>query len=105
MVVVVVEEEEEEEEEEENGNSGSEELAELVGGGEDEEKAGGWTMLGAVQEAQLIRRCPTSPIRARNVRWHRGHVGSGCASTLRTQRSCDLRASRFTLAAATRLAS
>ncbi|BHF80047.1 hypothetical protein SprV_0702317100 [Sparganum proliferum] len=71
------EEEEEEEEEEEDGSGVSEEQSELVGGGDDEEETNGGTTVGAAREVQLIRRCPISPVRARNVRWHRGHVGSG----------------------------
>ncbi|BHF76264.1 hypothetical protein SprV_0501936200 [Sparganum proliferum] len=96
---------EEQEEEGEDGSGGSEEQSELVGGGDDKEEAGGGTTFGAVREVRLIRRYPISPIRAQNVRWHRGHVESGCASALRTRRTCDLRALRFTLAAAMRLAS
>ncbi|BHF61676.1 hypothetical protein SprV_0100465100 [Sparganum proliferum] len=103
--VVGAVEEEEEEEEEEDGSGGSEELTELVGDGLDEAEVGEGTMVGALREAQLIRSCPTSPIRARKFRWHRGHVGIVCASASRTRRICDFRASRLTLAAAMRLAS
>nr|VZI38719.1 unnamed protein product [Spirometra erinaceieuropaei] len=62
------EEAEEEEEEEEGGSGGAEEFTELFGGREDEDDAGGGMKFGAVREVQLIRRCPTRPIRARNVR-------------------------------------
>ena len=57
----------EREEDDEDGIGGAEGVSELVGGREEEE-AGGGTMAGAVREVQLVRRCPTSPIRARNVR-------------------------------------
>ncbi|BHF64586.1 hypothetical protein SprV_0200759200 [Sparganum proliferum] len=60
--------EEEEEEEEEEGNCGSGRQSELFDGVGGEGEVDGETTVGAVRVLQLVRRCPISPVGARNVR-------------------------------------